>query len=263
MYDAFSQTYDQFVNWQSRLGYEMPFIEEQLARVERDRNGGRRILDAACGTGMHAIALAQRGYHASGADLSPAMVAQAQANAAKAGVDVDLRAVGFGELAASFVGGAQNPALLFDGLLCLGNSLPHVLQLDELRLALEDFAACLLPKGMLILQNRNFDAVMVRQERWMEPQYFSAGGEERLFLRFYDFRPDGLIDFNIVALHRAGDAPWEQHIHSTRLYPLRQETLTAALAAAGFEHIEMYGDMQGGPFNKEQSGNLIIACRRG
>ncbi|MBP1694600.1 MAG: hypothetical protein H6Q37_2483, partial [Chloroflexi bacterium] len=30
MYDSFSSDYDRFVNWSSRLNFELPFIEECL-----------------------------------------------------------------------------------------------------------------------------------------------------------------------------------------------------------------------------------------
>ena len=57
MYETFSKDYDRFVNWQNRLAYELPFIQDQLQSVN-----AKRVLDAATGTGMHAIALAKRGY---------------------------------------------------------------------------------------------------------------------------------------------------------------------------------------------------------
>ena len=57
MYDDFSFDYDRFVDWPGRLAAELAFVEGQLQAV-----GARRVLDAACGTGMHALELARRGY---------------------------------------------------------------------------------------------------------------------------------------------------------------------------------------------------------
>ena len=70
MYDTFSSDYDRFVNWNARLAAELPWIEQQLQTVRRRSQAPARVLDAACGTGMHPIALAQRGFAAAGADLS-------------------------------------------------------------------------------------------------------------------------------------------------------------------------------------------------
>jgi glycine/sarcosine N-methyltransferase len=250
MYDDFSSDYDRFVDWPGRLAVELPFIEHQLQAV-----GAHRVLDAACGTGMHALALARRGYAAVGADLSPGMIAQARANAAAAGVDVPFEVAGFGGLNAQVGTG-------FDALLCLGNSLPHLLAPADLAVALADFAACLRPGGLLLIQNRNFDAVLARGERWMEPQAHQEGNLEWLFLRFYDLNPDGTLVFNLVTLRREGSDDWRQHVLTTRLWPLRQEELTTALDAAGFAAITCWGDMQDTHFDPAHSPNLIATAQR-
>ncbi|HMN62229.1 MAG TPA: class I SAM-dependent methyltransferase, partial [Anaerolinea sp.] len=245
--------YDRFVNWPARLGFEMPFLEKQLGGPGR----APRVLDAACGTGRHAIQLARRGYRAAGADLSAGMIQRAQRNAAEAEVSVDFRAVGFGGLAQAFAGQAP-----FDALLCLGNSLPHVVMPEALAATLVDFAACLRPGGLLLVQNRNFDAVMERRERWMEPQAHREDGAEWLFVRFYDYLPDGLINFNILTLRRAEGEGWQQQVSSTQLAPQPFAGLAAALEAAGFEELEAFGGMDGSPFDAQSSGNLVLRAQR-
>ncbi len=250
MYDQFSTDYDRFVNWPSRLAAELPFIEQVLQRVE-----ARSVLDAACGTGKHAIALAKRGYEAVGTDLSAGMIDHARANAAAEGEDVRFEVAGFGELRSRVGNG-------FDALLCLGNSLPHALTPAELSAALDDFRACLRPGGLLLIQNRNFDAVLARRERWMGPQAHRQGNEERLFLRYYDYETDGTLTFNLVTLRRQGAGEWSQHVASTRLWPLRQDELTAAVATAGFSTITCYGGLSGAPFEPDRSPNLVVTARR-
>jgi SAM-dependent methyltransferase len=183
------------------------------------------------------------------------MIERARANAQAAKVEVRFEAAGFGELGGALGRGA------FDALLCLGNSLPHVLTPAELAVALADFAACLRPGGLVLIQNRNFDAVLAHRARWMEPQGRREGENEWLFLRFYDFEPDGLLNFNIITLRREGTGGWSQQVTTTRLRPLLQAELTAALAAAGFKEIASYGDMSGSRFDPETSGNLILTAR--
>lgn len=253
MYDELSSDYDRFVNWNNRLAYELPFLERTL-------QGKHRLLDAACGTGMHAIALAQRGFDASGADLSSRMVARARINAADAGVSVDFREAGFGELAHSFLPKPGDPS--FDAVLCLGNSLPHAVGPGALEAALRDFAALLRPGGLLLLHNRNFDAVMHTQERWMEPQAHREGEREWLFQRFYDFLPSGLIQFNLIMLLRQGSHPWQQHVTSSLLRPLTQSVLAAALPAADFDLVQWFGGLSGEPFDAATSGNLVALARK-
>ena len=249
MYDDFSADYDRFVNWPGRLAAELPFIERTLKATE-----ARRVLDAACGTGMHTLALAQRGYEAVGADLSAGMIEQARANAASASIEARFEAAGFGEL-------AERVGTGFDAVLCLGNSLPHLLTAADLASALADFAACLRPGGLLLIQNRNFDAVLAHRERWMEPQSHREGEIEWTFLRFYDFEPNGTLTFNLVTLSRAGEGAWNQQVAAARLWPMRQSELTASLSAAGFGEITCWGDLQGTSFEPDRSPNLVVQAR--
>jgi glycine/sarcosine N-methyltransferase len=256
MYQRFASNYDRFNNWKDRLAYEMPFIERQLEKMQQEPGNRLSILDAACGTGMHAIALAKQGNQVSGADLFPEMIEIAQENANSAGVKVKFRAVGFGALSTEF-----NPSL-FNAVLCLGNSLPHLLSREDVVGALDDFNKCLLPCGMLLIQNRNFDSVMQKKARWMEPQAFLEGDKEWLFQRFYDFEADGTIRFTIVTLSRTVGADWQTSIDHTRLRPLLYEDLSGLIHESGFSTINLYGDMTGITFNPVTSPNLIIVAQK-
>ncbi len=254
MYDSLARDYDRFNNWANRLAAELPFIESEIAGLKIV--GQSNVLDAACGTGMHAIALARHGMTCSGADLSPRMVAQARNNARHAHQKVDFRVAGFGNLANVFL------HQRYDVLLCLGNSLPHVLTENDLAAALSDFAACLSPGGLLLIQSRNFDAVLARRDRFMPPETYSDPDHEWLFQRFYDFEPGGLIRFNMVRLKRRRDAEWHARVVSTLLYPQTQALVNNALIRAGFVTISCYGSMGGDPFDPRSSGNLVVSAHK-
>jgi len=250
MYDDFSTDYDRFMDWPGRLAAEIPFIEGQLQAV-----GARHVLDVACGTGMHALELARRGYAVVGADLSAGMIDRARANAAAANVAVEFKVAGFGELSVQVGTG-------FDAVLCMGNSLPHLLTPADLAAGLADFAACLRPGGLLLIQNRNFDAVLSWGERWMEPQAHREEEAEWLFMRFYDFEPDGTLTFNLVTLRREEDGQWAQGVTSTSLRPWVQEEVLIALGVAGFRGCTCWGEMRGTAFDPHHSPNLIVIARQ-
>jgi glycine/sarcosine N-methyltransferase len=247
LYDALAADYDRFVNWEGRLARELPFFQHlfEERRVER-------VLDSACGTGHHAIALAQEGCQVVGADLSAAMVELARQNAATAGADVAFRVAGLGELATL--------GETFDAVLCLGNSLPHILTAQAVAEALADFAAVLNPGGLLVIQNRNFDLVWTEKERFMPPQAHRDGDQEWLFLRFYDFH-EASITFNMNRLRRT-DQGWEQTVESTELRPIFRDEFAVALEAAGFEGSLFYGSYDGSPFDPSRSGDLIALATR-
>jgi len=254
MYNTFSEDYDRFVNWDSRLVYEMPFIEKQIQFLQIQVKRPLDILDSACGTGMHAIRLAKAGHRVSAADLFPEMIAKSKQNAATAGVQVNFKTAGFGEMTSAF--GTDQ----FDLLLCLGNSLAHLITEQDLIKSLQDFANVLRSGGMLFIQNRNFDAVVQRQERWVEPQLYQSEGEEWLFQRFYDFLPNGLIRFNIVTLKHRLETDWQASVNSTILRPQLSTELVYHLEQVGFKDIRTFGSMQAEDFSPESSGNLIITA---
>jgi len=253
MYDALAADYDRFVNWQGRLAHELPFFERLFQKQLAGRDGAPRILDAACGTGQHAIALAQRGYEVLGADLSAAMIERARANAAAAGVPVEFAVTGLGEMASL--------EATFDVVLCLGNSLPHLFSAEAVRAALADFAAVMHPGGVLLLQNRNFDRVWAARERFMGPQSYQDENSEWLFLRFYDFHEETLT-FNMIRLRRTEDG-WAQDVEATELRPIFGNDLAQALAGVGLGDMTFYRGCDGSPFDPAQSGDLIAVARKG
>ena len=96
MYDQFSNEYDRFVDWKSRLDYELPFITAEIQKAIPRPPSDIRILDMATGTGMHAIALAQKGYHVLGVDISAGMIEKARLNASHLNANAQFEIAGFG-----------------------------------------------------------------------------------------------------------------------------------------------------------------------
>jgi SAM-dependent methyltransferase len=255
-YDQLSNNYDRFVNWKNRLTFELPFLTAQLATLKAHHDGPIQVLDAACGTGMHAIALAQKGYQLSGADISSGMIARSHANAQAENLDINFQTAGFGELSRTF-----GPAR-FDAVICLGNSLPHATKIEEMHAALKDFSDCLTPGGIIILQNRNFEAVLSQKDRWMDPQSFMEDGKEWIFIRFYDFRSDGLIDFNILTLFKGENPGWAQSISTTQLLPIGLKEIQAGLDKTAISQTQFYGGLDGSAYQPETSGNLVVVARK-
>jgi hypothetical protein len=103
---------------------------------------------------------------------------------------------------------------------------------------------------------------MAERERWMPPQSFEEDGREWFFLRFYDYEPDGLINFNVVTLFREFQGPWKQQVSSTPLRPMLHIDFVQSLQASGFKQIVCYGDMAGSVYRPMNSANLVVVARR-
>lgn len=255
MYEHLAPVYDYFVNWKSRLAYELPFLIKEISN-SGDNPHELKVLDAACGTGQHAIALANEGFQMSGADLYPEMISQARTNAFSADQNLILKTVGFGNMAKAF-NGQQ-----FDALLCLGNSLPHVQSHKKLAETLADFAALVKPGGILILQSRNFDRVLKYQLRWMDPQAVDESDKHYLFFRFYDFLPNGQIQFNILTLSRGVSLDWHSELDTTLLYPTQSERILEEITKVGFKDVRFYGNMAWDSFDPESSSDLVVVASK-
>jgi SAM-dependent methyltransferase len=252
-YDALAPMFDVMTDWEERLASEGPFLRHLL-----DDAGARRVLDAACGSGGHVLWLARAGYGATGADASPVMVEIASRKAAEAEIVARFEVadlLGVSTLA------AEAP---FDAVLCLGNSLPHLLTQEALVAALQAMAAALRPGGLLVLQNLNYDLRWRKQPRWFMAQGGELDGEEVLVWRFADYLPEeGRIAFHI-ALFRKAQPDWRVEVHTTPHRPLFRADLLAALDAAGFDRVETFGKMAlpAEPFDPDRSGDLVVTARR-
>lgn len=252
-YDDLGTDYDLMVSWETRLEREKAFL-----RRMREETDAETVLDAACGTGMHAVAFARAGMRSAGADLSPQMIEQARRNAEAAGVTVDLRVAAFGELSRTF-------STAFDMVTCLGNSLPHLLDDASLRAALADFSGVLRPGGTCVIQIRNYDRLLRERQRFMPPAARTEGAEETVFLRITDFR-DGaqerapeIVDFTIITLKKRSGA-WSQSVRTTALRALRRRALEDTLRSAGFSNVRAWGGFDSSPFDEASSPDLLVAA---
>jgi SAM-dependent methyltransferase len=247
-YDRLAGVFDVMTDWQKRLALEMPFLQRTL-----DQNGARKILDTACGTGWHAIALAQKGYGAAGCDASPVMIEIARNNAATAEVDVRFEVADFNQL--------RKFSETFDAVLCLGNSLPHLLSQEALAEALQQMRGKLRAGGVLILHNLNYDMRIAKK-----PRFFSANGnEEALVWRFADYGPE-LITFHTALFEKKREGvnqrsiSWSVQVNSTLHRPLLQRDLDKALEQAKFGELWHFGGLDGSAFEKEKAGDLVIVA---
>jgi len=265
-YDALAPMFDVMTDWQARLAAEGPFLRAVLEEA-----AAVRVLDAACGSGGHTLALAGWGYRAAGADASPGMIALARAKAAAAGQDVPFEVADLAGLPAQFLHAnrtaperGEGEEAPFDAVLCLGNSLPHLLDHSALVEALRGMAGVLKPGGLFVTQNLNYDLRWKTQPRFFAAQGGELDGQNVLVWRFADYDlAAGRIAFNI-ALFRKNASGWEVRVHTTPQRPLFRADLHAALSEAGFAEIRDFGRMAAPfePFDPDKSGDLVVTARK-
>ncbi len=108
------------------------------------------VLDAACGTGIDAAALARRGFNVWAADASEAMTGQAAARFRREGLAIPLLRCRWADLPAA-------TGERFDVVLCVGNALVHAAGRDAMVQALTGLQQVARRGGHVVVDSRNWE----------------------------------------------------------------------------------------------------------
>jgi glycine/sarcosine/dimethylglycine N-methyltransferase len=218
---SFVEKWDELIDWKRRYQSEGSFFIDQLKA-----RGVKKVLDVATGTGFHSVRLIEEGFETVSADGSPEMLAKAFANGLEYGGHI-LRVVH-----ADWRWLNRDVHGEYDAIVCLGNSFTHLFSERDRRKALAEFYAMLKHDGVLIIDQRNYDAILdegfsskhtyyyAGDNVSAEPEHIDAG-----LARFRYTFPDGSV-------------------YHLNMYPLRKEYVRRLLREVGFQRVETYGDFQ-------------------
>ncbi len=244
-YEEIVSNYDSMTRFQERIERETNMLQQWIERYHF-----RSAVDTACGTGLHAIILAQLGIETVGADISDAMLEYARTHAKELNVNIPWIQSGMEEL-------SHKLDHQYEAVFCLGNSLPHLLTQEDLQAAFESFWQLLGAGGILVIQILNYAGILSKQERIVG--IHRQGATE--FIRFYDFLPER-VRFNLLTVEWEGDKRLKHALSSTELYPYRRRKLEEALAPLESSAVEFYGDMNFQPFDENNSSNLVMVAQK-
>ena len=146
---SFVEKWDELIDWRKRYESEGSFFVDLL----RSR-GVRDVLDVATGTGFHSVRLIEEGFEVVSVDGSSEMLAKAFNNGLSYGGHI-LRLVH-----ADWRWLNRDVHGEYDAIVCLGNSFTHLFSERDRRKALAEFYAMLRHDGVLILDQRNYDAIL-------------------------------------------------------------------------------------------------------
>ena len=128
------------------LAITRPAVADLLRRA----GPGCAVLDAACGTGMDAAALARRGFRVRAADGSDAMVEAAVARFRREGLAIPVQQCLWADLPGTI--GER-----FDVVLCTGNALVHAAGREAMVQALTGLRQMTRPGGHVVIHSRNWE----------------------------------------------------------------------------------------------------------
>jgi SAM-dependent methyltransferase len=248
-HDQLSDSYDQMLSWQTKLGQEGVFFK----KLTTD-NKIKSSLSVACNTGFYVIMLRRMGLDAVGIDSSPKMIDRAKANALACGVTVDFVWGDYENLPKRFSEG-------FDMVTFMADSISHVKSRADAQKILQGLYAVLNPGGFLVLQTRNYELILKEQDRFQPPITSRNGADETLFFRLLDFTPK-TAEYSVVRFHRHENL-WTNNVHTTEIYPYLKTDLESNLKTAGFKEIQLYRNFNFEDFDKSSTELVLVAHKKG
>jgi SAM-dependent methyltransferase len=206
-----------------------PATARLLQRVGRTS----AVLDAACGTGVDAAALARRGFSVWAADGSEAMVEGAAARFRRERLEIPVLRSRWADLSAA-------TGERFDVVLCVGNSLVHAAGRDAMVQALTGLRRMARPGGYVVIDSRNWEKLHAeRQIVQIADRVVTRGGRRCLVLYAWEV-PDRLGDKHVAHLVFVFEdgGRTEPHEYRITFRPFTISELRARLELAGLREID-------------------------
>lgn len=240
LYEKFAYDYDEFGKIEDYLGDEKTFLNKIFSA-----HGVKDVLDCACGTGQHLLMLAQSGYNVCGSDYSKSMLQVADKNLRERNYNIPLYQCDFRFLEQKF-------DATFDAIVCLTNSLTHLLTDEDLLTALYSMKNRLNKNGLLVLTSgtTHFTLTLPSIEVVVNRPDFS-----RIFVKEHDDRFQTIHVLDLF--HSAERLESNQYDFVYRI--LLDEDYKRLLQQAGFTNIRIYGDYQMNSYNHNSRRIIVVA----
>lgn len=234
---SFVEKWDELIGWEGRAKGEGSFFTDLLADA-----GCKRVLDAAAGTGFHAVNLTKEGFDVVAADGAETMLPKIEENMRDHGVEFPTYHADWRSLTDDVPG-------TFDALVCLGNAYTHLFDVEDRERTIQQFFEILEPGGLAIIDHRNYDAMLANGYSSKHQYYYTGNG--------VDAAPEVITD-DVVRFQYAFP---DGEVHHLTLYPVGTKELEQTLLETGFSEVTQYGDFEA-DWNPDEADFIIQVARK-
>lgn len=228
LFQKFGEYYDLIYREVMDYEGECNFVEKVFKTFCKEKP--RKILDLGCGTGSHALILAQRGYEVTGIDLSNVMIERAKKKAEEANIEADfmvedMRTIKLTEK--------------FDCVICMFGGFGYLLTYADLMKLFSGLRRHLKERGLFIFEFWNVGGLKPSPYRtWLKRQ------EKNLTLYRMtesNFSPETnilTIDMHFIVIHNGKSVDIFEEKHPIRFYTIAE--MRRYLGDNKFELLSIY-----------------------
>jgi len=250
VFDRYAQYYDLFYrdkNYADEVNYVDALIKKHAVGETKT------ILDLGCGTGGHAILLAQKGYHVTGVDRSDTMLAIAEEKKRQTGASVELQK---GDIC------TVDLRKRFDVAIAMFAVMGYQTTNEALESALLNAAKHLNPGGLLIFDAWFGPAVIAQKPRdkilIVEK---GSGSVIRLTRPNLDIISQ-IVDVNFTMLHVENDAILNRVEETHKMRFFFTQELEFMLTTTGYQAVGMHPFMELKGELTERNWNMAVIARK-
>ncbi|MGF7047653.1 2-polyprenyl-3-methyl-5-hydroxy-6-metoxy-1,4-benzoquinol methylase [Paenibacillus sp. DS2015] len=220
-----------------------PVNDKQLLFLSSCFPVASTLLDVGAGTGNTAVAMANNGYRLTAAEPEHSMATRIREKADSSNLAIKVIPHSMQEIS------QLNET--FNGIYCIGNTLPHLNNLEEIATFLQSAYDRLIESGMLVIQTVNFEKVFLQQGY----SFPIIHKENFTFTRQYELLNESVLFTTIL------ECQSDTQSNTLPLYPVTKKQLENELQNCGFHSIAVYGDYRKSPYTIESPGLIISAVK--
>lgn len=216
-----AELWSDFVNFEKRIKSEIPFL---MKFIDKSSN----VFDSSLGSGATTIGLKIKGINniiSNEIDFDLLKIAQIEADKTKVKIDT----VSYDWRTLDNVYSEE-----FDVVLCLGNNLTYLFKKYNQLNALKNFKNLLKPNGKLIIDERNYAELFLKENKYKHSGDVLYCGKDKV-----SARPIFIAQNIVIMEYKHKEKKLKSHLV---IYPFKKNELNNLLIEAGFKNIVAYGD---------------------